>query len=149
MYYYEISWSWNDEYIPIILTNDRAFSDEKFKNIVDNAVSLAFGKLFDDEYKKGSEERLQIGFCRWGELSKMILDHIKDYGFEELKIRSHIDYFGMYIVDRSLPKEEYDRLKNMCGEILVNKMIDHNDKVEGQLFGGLDKQLSDELDDQN
>lgn len=146
MYCYEISWSWNDDYVPIILTNEKSFSNDEFKNIVDRAVEFAFGKLFDEDHKKSSEERLQVGFCRWDEISKIILDCLKDHGFDELEIKSHIDYFGMYIARRDLPKKEYDRFKNICGEELVNKMVDHNEKVEKQLFEKLDTQLFDELE---
>ena len=99
MYYYEISWSWHDDYVPFILSNEKYFNNEEFKKIVDESVKIAYEKLFCEENKKDDIDKNYIGFCRWDEISLMVIDNLKKYGFEKLKIASNIDYFGLYVLE--------------------------------------------------
>lgn len=131
MYYYEMSWSWHDDYIPFTLCNEKYFDNEEFKKIVDESVKTAYEKLLTEENKKEKQVKDYIGFCRWNEISDIIIEDLKKYGFEKLKIASAVDYFGLFIL------EDYDleagnkSIKDVFKDELIDKIIKHN-KIVGR-----------------
>lgn len=131
-YYYEISWSWHDDYIPFTLCNEKYFDKEEFKKMVDESVKIAYEQLFSEESKKDNIDKNYIGFCRWDEISDIAIENLKKYGFEKLKVVSSIDYFGLYIL------EEYDieagnkNIKDVFKDELIDKIIEHNKIVDNK-----------------
>lgn len=134
MYYYEISWSWHDDYIPFTLSNEKYFDNEEFKKIVDESVKIAYEKLLSEESKKDIQDKDYIGFCRWDEISDMIIEILKKYGFEKLKILSTVDYFGLFILEAYDLEAGNKNIKDIFKAELIDKTIKHNKMVEEKFF---------------
>lgn len=128
MYYYEVSWSDDDNYSPIIVTNEKYFNEEEFKEVTDRAVRFAFGKILDEEDNADQKYRDYIGFSSTI-LFDIVLDYLKDHGFERLKVDNEASYYRLYIADSNISKEDCERFKEICGEELANRIIKHNDNL--------------------
>lgn len=136
MYYYEVSWSWHDDYIPFTLKNEKFFDKEEFKKLVDESTKIAYEKLFDEENRKEIMDKNYIGFCRWNEIASIVIENLKKYGFEELKITAGTEYFGLYILEAYDLEAGNKKIGCIFKEELIDKIIEHNKLVERRFFEG-------------
>jgi hypothetical protein len=106
---YELSYSWYEEYSPILFKHaDLLLSREQWRELCDSLLDEAAARAV----KEMSEREVWVG---WNEIVNKVADLLKQKGFIELdSVKS--DYFGSCIIDS---EDEAERLPEAAKKLVL------------------------------
>ena len=123
VYLYRVAWAWYEDYIPYVLIHERRFSDGEWNKIIRDAMNKAVNELLKtDEF---------IGMDRI--VFKVVGILCSEYGFRRAEYVQELELTGSIIIKEN-DKDEIKELDNYIDTELVNAIIEHNKKIESEIW---------------
>ncbi len=140
---FEFSWSWYEDYCPILLEGP-----EKTPAEFEADCKKAMAESFDDYMKEAKLQDTWAQLPNWVEVATIKLE---DYGY---KIFDPIKFgcFGLYIPkdDRYGDKDYHDEDEDQFPEFAkqISKMKEHNNALDAELYEDIYKKIDGEAKDE-
>ena len=136
---FEFSWSWYEDYCPILLEGP-----EKIKEEFEADCKKAMAEVFDKYMEQMKKEDSWAQLPRWVEVASVKLE---DYGYKIFK-PVRFGCFGLYIPknDRYSDKNYHDEDEDQFPEFKeqIKKMKKHNNEMDEERYEDIYKQVDKE-----
>ena len=140
MYIYEFYWSWYEDYQPTLFSSLEEKSIEQWQEDCKKALREVGEKYLKEE----------DGWASAPHWIKKAGEVLVKYGYKEVSPIS-FGHFGSYIInheeDDNYHDEEGGRWKELVGEDLYNKAVEHNRKLDSTLWSDKVKDIKKESDE--
>ena len=135
-YFYVVSWSDYEAYVPTVFYSEKKWGEETFKLLIKKLA-----KETVDELTKNKSCDTWIGVCKiiegyeeWKDMKvvfkiKGVWDKLKDHGFSKLEYQVDYDMWGSGIIY----DDDFADLKQHMDKETLEKICKHNKKIGDEL----------------
>jgi len=139
VYFYRVSFSWYEEYAPVVFYSEKKYSKEEFNDLIKKLAEETVEELIEKHDSWIGNDEIMSGIIDFdiikGKMKnikiivKGVWERLKDHGFKEVKYQVDYNMWGSSIIK----EEDIEEYKKYLDEETLKKIVEHNEKIRARI----------------